>query len=561
MRLETFFEKFELFADAPNAVAKMRELVLRMATSGRIAAQDPGDQPAHELLAEIFSLRDKQVKQGTAKGRVAGSPIPAGDTLDIPGSWARCMVSEVCDLQTGATPSRQEPSYFGGDIPWLVSGDVNRSQIVDCDGRISERGMQNSNCKVIPPDSVLIALNGQGKTRATVALLRIPAALNQSLVAMIPYSRERLLPEYLFWNLRGRYYAIRDITGQDQRRGLNMKLVGQLSLSIPPLAEQKRIVAKIDELMALCDRLEAQQQERQTRHDALARASLSSFAEAPTPANLDFLFHDAYAVDPVDLRKSILTLAVQGKLVPQDPNDESAKDAISRIAKLRSARKAKEYTPVAADEIPYDVPFGWAWVRLGNIALTSDSGWSPQCSSEARSGTDWGVLKVSAVSWGVFKPEENKALPPGMPSRPDCEVKPGDFLLSRANTEELVARSVVVDQTPPHLMMSDKIVRFTFPGEIVRAFINLANTSDPSRAYYARNASGTSSSMKNVGREVMCNLPIPLPPIAEQRRIVAKVDQLMALVDQLEARLAASNTAAAALLEAVVAELTAAHSG
>jgi type I restriction enzyme S subunit len=236
------------------------------------------------------------------------------------------------------------------------------------------------------------------------------------------------------------------------------------------------------------------------------------------------------------MRELVRHLAVTGKLVGQDPCDEHADELIARIAEQRHAKKAKEYQPVTAEEAPYELPFSWSWVRMGNISLTSDSGWSPQCLPESRTGTEWGVLKVSAVSWGVFKPEENKALPPGMTSRPDCEVKAGDFLLSRANTEELVARSVVVDQTPPRLMMSDKIVRFTFPDEIERAFINLANSSVHSRAYYARNASGTSSSMKNIGREVMCNLPIPLPPLAEQKRIVAKVDELMALCDRLEAQ-------------------------
>ena len=104
--------------------------------------------------------------------------------------------------------------------------------------------------------------------------------------------------------------------------------LARLPIPLPPLAEQKRIVAKVDELMALCDRLEAQQQERETRHAALARASLARFADAPTPANLKFLFHTSYAIPPADLRKSILTLAVQGKLVPQDPNDEPAASLI-----------------------------------------------------------------------------------------------------------------------------------------------------------------------------------------------------------------------------------------
>lgn len=253
------------------------------------------------------------------------------------------------------------------------------------------------------------------------------------------------------------------------------------------------------------------------------------------------------------MRELVQYLAVTGKLVDQDDSDEPAEELIARISAMRRLGKAKEYPPVTTEETPYEVPCSWSWVRLGNVSLASDSGWSPQCHSESREGTNWGVLKVSAVSWGVFKPEENKTLPLGTEARPDCEVQPGDFLLSRANTAELVARSVVVHQTPPRLMMSDKIVRFTFPDEIEKAFINLANTSSPSRAYYARNASGTSSSMKNVGRDVMCNLPFPLPPLAEQKRIVAKVDELMALCDRLEAQQLEQETRHAALARASLA--------
>ncbi|MFN0300264.1 MAG: hypothetical protein ACKVQU_07900, partial [Burkholderiales bacterium] len=127
------------------------------------------------------------------------------------------------------------------------------------------------------------------------------------------------------------------------------------------LAEQKRIVAKVDELMALCDRLEAQQQERETRHAALARASLARFADVPTPANLNFIFHPSYAIPPADLRKSILTLAVQGKLVPQDPNDEPAEEWLQTLDKS-SPSDEREYS-----ERPFSLPHGWIGLRVASV--------------------------------------------------------------------------------------------------------------------------------------------------------------------------------------------------
>lgn len=163
--------------------------------------------------------------------------------------WSHKTIGQACRLLTGGTPSRSKPEYFGGDIRWLVSGDIHKEEIFDCDGRITEEGVRSSNAKPLPINSVMIALNGQGKTRGTVALLRIPATCNQSLVCIEPNEKDKLLPEFLYWNLKGRYPEIRRLTSEDDndRRGLNMPIIRSVKIPLPPLSEQQRIVDILDE--------------------------------------------------------------------------------------------------------------------------------------------------------------------------------------------------------------------------------------------------------------------------------------------------------------------------
>ena len=263
------------------------------------------------------------------------------------------------------------------------------------------------------------------------------------------------------------------------------------------------------------------------------------------------------------LRELILELAVRGKLVPQDPNDEPASELLKRIAedkaRLVAEGKIKKQKPLAEvdeEETPFELPINWSWSRLGNLVTESGAGWSPCCEPRPREANEWGVLKVSAVSWGIYQPEENKALPASLEARPEHEVAEGDFLVSRANTAELVARSVVVETTPAHLMLSDKIVRLKLTTLCERRYVNLANSAPLAREYYSRVAGGTSSSMKNVSREQILHLPFALPPLTEQHRIVAKVDELMALCDRLEAQQADAESAHAQLVQALLDSLT-----
>ncbi len=175
--------------------------------------------------------------------------------------WISSTIGETCKLMTGGTPSTTKREYFeGGNIKWLVSGDINQKEIFDCEGRITELGLENSNARYLPINSVLIALNGQGKTRGTVAMLRTKATCNQSLVSIYPNDVNKVLPELIFANLDGRYTEIRTLTGDsgNDRRGLNMPIIRNISFSYPKSIEiQQSLICQLDALRDETKKLES----------------------------------------------------------------------------------------------------------------------------------------------------------------------------------------------------------------------------------------------------------------------------------------------------------------
>lgn len=167
-----------------------------------------------------------------------------------------------------------------------------------------------------------------------------------------------------------------------------------------------------------------------------------------------------------------------------------------------------------------EVPEDWDVVPLGDILEGIDAGWSPRCASEPAKPGEWGVLKVSSVSWGTFRAQENKRLLDGAKPRPEIVIAPGDLLLSRANTRELVARTVIVHLTPPRLMMSDKILRIHPNDKSTTAeFLHIVLSTERSRAQIEDRATGSSGSMKNLSQEKLRTVVVPLPSLDEQRTI------------------------------------------
>jgi type I restriction enzyme S subunit len=264
------------------------------------------------------------------------------------------------------------------------------------------------------------------------------------------------------------------------------------------------------------------------------------------------------------LRQQLLQDAVQGKLVPRNPNDEPASELLKKIkaekATLRQAKgtnkKEKELPPIKAEEIPFEIPEGWVWCRLGEIALKSEAGTSYQAEGIKALENEWAVIKTSAITSGCFLAEENKRLPNQKDNFDKIEIKIGDLLFCRASgSKGLAGKSCLVDsEMKAKLVLSDKTIRYYFSNSISKIFIHLYNSSLYGEIYYQNLGTKKSTTMNNITREQFNNLQIPLPPFFEQLRIVKRVDELMQTCDALEASIKASAAQNEKLLQQVLRE-------
>ena len=342
-----------------------------------------------------------------------------------------------------------------------------------------------------------------------------------------------VFPEYVWIFLKSPLFIAEGIPVMTGTAGQKRVPTGYFALKpfpLPPLAEQKRIVAKVDELMALCDRLEAQQQERDTRHAALARASLARFSDAPTMANLNFLFHSSYAIAPADLRKIILKVAFDGSLTGVVPTTLSPNaDALPNGWVLRD---------IASMCIIEDGDRGSCYPNKNDF---SDSG---HCVFLSTKNVRPDGFNFASLEW--ISKEKHNELRKGTLIR-------GDVVFTSRGTIGNIAH---YDQDVPFNVMrinSGMFILRGFQKHMYPAFLSRLLRSPQISIQIEDLRSGSAQPQLPI-REFR-KFTAKIPPLTEQRRIVAKVDQLMALVDQLETQLTASRTAAINLMEALVTEL------
>ena len=338
--------------------------------------------------------------------------------------------------------------------------------------------------------------------------------------------------DFFYWfTTTSKFYeaCIKASEGTTNRQRLQADKFYSFDVWLPSIAEQKSWANKITIINAKCDVLNQELNQQQSYLGLL--------------------------------RQTILQEAVQGKLTKQNPADEPASELLKRIkaekqklTKEGKLKKEKELPPITDDEIPFALPEGWVWCRLGELILKSEAGKSLVCERREAIHPEWGIIKVSAMSWGKFDEKENKVLPTNVSPTLEYKINEGDYLISRANTEELIGKSVIVGDLNSNLLLSDKSIRLVFSEQVSKSYLKFYNDTNFAREYYKRVASGTSDSMKNITREQMYHLPIPLPSYPIQNHIVEKVESFFHHITQLEQQVTTSQTQARQLLQAVLAE-------
>jgi type I restriction enzyme, S subunit len=361
------------------------------------------------------------------------------------------------------------------------------------------------------------------------------------------------------------------MTGTAGQKRLPTGYFATRAFPLPPTEEQSRIIAKVDELMALCVHLERQQQDHRRLQNALRQSTLQPVAAAGPrelrtnwtrlTQNFGRLFREPEDLE--DLRKSVLDLAVSGYLSEPADSDEPSSVLLNRIlnAKERkrtegSGARKRHVKPETLQETV--LPAHWQSVTLDDAISTIDAGWSPACLPVARDDeSKWGVLKTTSVQVLRFLPHENKELPASLRPRPQYEVKAGDILITRAGPKNRVGVCCVVDRAPPRLMISDKLIRFHIVDDLIDPrFVALClSAGEPGRAV-ERLKSGMAESQMNISQDKLRAITIPLPPIAEQRRILVRAEAILRVADNLEALLRKRSQLGERLAIAAVSALT-----
>jgi len=564
---QPLLQHFDLLATAPGGVARLRELILTLAVRGKLVPQDPSDEPASVLLQKIRAEKDRLIAEGKIKRDKPLAQITDEEkSFELPQGWEWSRGGGLFAVIRGVTYQKTDAreSLSPGHLPLLRANNI-RSSINFDDLVYVPQGLVTSDQLLQRGDFVVCLASGSKHLVGKAAAF--PGGVNCSFGAFCGAIRPWQSMDYLAVYLASPLY--RDEVSQASAGiGINnlkgSTLLG-LCIPVPPAAEQSRIVARVEELMRLCDALEAKGKLDAEQHAQLLRTLLGTLTDSASPEELaanwlrvaehfDLLLDRPEAVDA--LEQTILQLAVRGLLVPQDPSDEPASVLLQKIRAEKDRliaegkiKRDKPLAPITEQEKPFELPLGWEWVRLNAMLQKIGAGSTPRGGKEVyvtsgvkflRSQNVWDDgLRLAGVAF--IRPETHAKM--------SGTVVVADDLLFNI-TGASIGRCAVVpsDFDEANVSQHVTIVRSVLPA--INAFLHKVLVSQ--HVQQAVMAAQVGVSREGLSIAKLGNFLIPVPPLAEQSRIVARVEELRQLCAGLRQRLTASRATQGQLAQALV---------
>ena len=465
---------------------QLKTSILQLAMSGKLTKQTHD-----EIVPEVFPS------------------ITGDDPFEIPETWVWTSAQNCGEIVVGATPKTARSEYWtNGDIKWLASGCCQDCHVFDTDKNlkmITQAGYDSCSTKLMPINTVLIALTGA--TAGKVGLLKTVACANQSVVGITAV--EGLLPEYLYYHLMSRRKEILDDCKGSAQLHISKKYITEMLFAIPPIEEQKRIVAKIEELMPL----------------------VYQYAEISTKLNtLNNSFPDI-------MKKSIIQEAVQGKLVTQDTNDEPIGDLLKKISEEKQRlvkegkiKKLKALPEITEEEVPFEIPNSWRWVRLQDLALVIvDCPHSTPHYLDIETG--YYALGTKGIGEegklrGFFNVDKDTYL-----KRIErLEPRGNDIVYSREGS--IICRAAILPDNM-NICLGQRVMLIRCPKLIMVEYIQQYLMADSTIALLTKNYKGVG--VKHINVADVCKLVVPVPPLEEQKRIVTKLKEILPLCETMMA--------------------------
>jgi type I restriction enzyme S subunit len=543
-------------------VKKLRELILELAVRGKLVPQDPYDEPASELLKKIEVEKAQLLKEGKIKKQKPSSPI--GDEeqpFELPVGWEFVRLSEIGHDWGQKTPD--------SEFTYIDVGAINKEL-----GFVSEPNILTASDapsrarKIVKKGTVIYStVRPYLLNIAVINEVFDPVPIASTAFAIV-HPFKGVLASFIYRYLRSPTF-INYVEGHQMGiayPAINDKQFFSGILPLPPKEEQHRIVAKVDELMALCDQLETQTEASIEAHKTLVEVLLATLTNAKDADELndnwqtisqhfDVLFTTQASID--QLKQTILQLAVMGKLVKQDPNDEPASKLLERIAtekqqliKDGKIKKQKPLPPISDEEKSFGLPDGWEWSRIVDASLFTEYGTSEKA-FEGTVGVP--VLKMGDIQSGKVFHGGQKVVPSTINDLPNLYLDYGDVLYNRTNSAELVGKTGMFEGETGCYTFASYLIRIRCHFQrVIPQYLTLSMNTPLFRRTQIDPYVKQQCGQANVNGTLMKSMIVSIPPLVEQRRIISKVDELLALCDSLKTNLSQAQSTQLHLTDAIV---------